>query len=192
MDALELIKTRRSIRRYAAEQVSREDVERVVEAGLYAPSAGGGQRSMVVAVNNTELTARIGRMNMAGFSRANLAGSYVSHDQPSVIDDPNIRNGFYGAPAVLCVFCQERFLFSVADAFCIAQTMALEAHSLGLASCIVSRAEKTFMGPEGQALLREWGVPEGYVCRAFLALGYCDGPYPAAKPRRAGRSLIID
>ena len=141
MDALELIKTRRSIRRYAAEQVSREDVERVVEAGLYAPSAGGGQRSMVVAVNNTELTARIGRMNMAGFSRANLAGSYVSHDQPSAI---------------------------------------------------VSRAEKTFVGPEGQALLREWGVPEGYVCRAFLALGYCDGPYPATKPRRAGRSLIID
>ena len=116
MDALELIKTRRSIRRYAAEQVSREDVERVVEAGLYAPSAGGGQRSMVVAVNNTELTARIGRMNMAGFSRANLAGSYVSHDQPSVIDDPIIRNGFYGAPTALCVFCQERFLFSVADA----------------------------------------------------------------------------
>ncbi len=192
MDALELIKTRRSIRRYAAEQVSREDVERVVEAGLYAPSAGGGQRSMVVAVNNTELTERIGRMNMAGFSRANLAGSYVSHDQPSVIDDPTIRNGFYGAPTVLCVFCQERFLFSVADAFCIVQTMALEAHSLGLASCIVSRAEKTFVGPEGQALLREWGVPEGYVCRAFLALGYCDGPYPAAKPRRAGRSLIID
>ena len=192
MDALELIKTRRSIRRYAAEQVSREDVERVVEAGLYAPGAGGGQRSMVVAVNNTELTERIGRMNMAGFSRANLAGSYVSHDQPSVIDDPTIRNGFYGAPTVLCVFCQERFLFSVADAFCIAQTMALEAHSLGLASCIVSRAEKTFVGPEGQALLREWGVPEGYVCRAFLALGYCDGPYPAAKPRRAGRSLIID
>lgn len=192
MDALELIKTRRSIRRYAAEQVSREDVERVVEAGLYAPSAGGGQRSMVVAVNNAELTARIGRMNMAGFSRANLAGSYVSHDQPSVIDDPTIRNGFYGAPTVLCVFCQERFLFSVADAFCIAQTMALEAHSLGLASCIVSRAEKTFVGSEGQALLREWGVPEGYVCRAFLALGYCDGPYPAAKPRRAGRSLIID
>lgn len=191
MDALELIKTRRSIRRYAAEQVSREDVERVVEAGLYAPSAGG-QRSMVVAVNNTELTARIGRMNMAGFSRAGLSGSYVSHDQPSVIDDPTIRNGFYGAPTVLCVFCQERFLFSVADAFCIAQTMALEAHSLGLASCIVSRAEKTFVGPEGQALLREWGVPEGYVCRAFLALGYCDGPYPAAKPRRAGRSLIID
>lgn len=192
MDALELIKTRRSIRRYAAEQVSHEDVERVVEAGLYAPSAGGGQRSMVVAGNNTELTARIGRMNMAGFSRASLAGSYVSRDQPSVIDDPTIRNGFYGAPAVLCVFCQERFLFSVADAFCIAQTMALEAHSLGLASCIVSRAEKTFVGPEGQALLREWGVPEGYVCRAFLALGYCDGPYPAAKPRRAGRSFIID
>ena len=191
-DTLELIKTRRSIRRYTGEQVSREDVEKVVEAGLYAANAGGGQRSMIMAVNNVELATRIGRMNMAGFSRAGLAGGCVSRDQPSVIDDPTIRNGFYDAPAVLCVFCQERFLFSVADAFCIAQTMALEAHSLGLGSCIVSRAEETFATPEGQVLLREWGVPKGYVCRAFLALGYCDGPYPAAKPRRDGRSRIID
>lgn len=192
MDALELIKTRRSIRRYEDRQVPREDVEKVVEAGLWAANAGGGQRSMVVAVRNADLAARIGRMNMAGFSRAGLIGSYVSAEQPSVIDDPSIRNGFYGAPTVLCVFCQERFAFSVADAFAIAQTMALEAHALGLGSCIVSRAEKTFASPEGVELLREWDVPEGYVCRAFLALSYCAGPYPKGSPRRAGRSLIVD
>lgn len=192
MDTLELIKTRRSIRRYEDRQVPREDVEKVVEAGLWAANAGGGQRSMVVAVRNAELAARIGRMNMAGFSRAGLIGGYVSAEQPSVIDDPSIRNGFYGAPTVLCVFCQERFAFSVADAFAIAQTMALEAHALGLGSCIVSRAEKTFANPEGVELLREWDVPEGYVCRAFLALGYCAGPYPKGSPRRAGRSLIVE
>ena len=32
-------------------------------------NAGGGQRSMAVAVRNAELAARIGRMNMAGFGR---------------------------------------------------------------------------------------------------------------------------
>ena len=191
-DTLELIKTRRSIRKYTGQQVSRADVERVVETGLWAANAGGGQRSMVVAVRNAELAAHIGRMNMAGFSRAGLIGSHVSAEQPSVIDDPSIRNGFYGAPTVLCVFCLERFAFSVADAFAIAQTMALEAHALGLGSCIVSRAETTFASAEGTELLRGWGVPESYVCRAFLALGYCDGPYPEGKPRRPGRSLIVE
>ena len=36
MDTLELIKTRRSIRKYADRQVPREDVEKVLEAGIYA------------------------------------------------------------------------------------------------------------------------------------------------------------
>ena len=149
MDTLELIKTRRSIRKYADKQVPREDVEKVLEAGIYAANAGGGQRSKVVAVRNAELAARIGHMNMAGFSRAGLVGNYVSRDHPSVIDDASIKNGFYDAPTVLCIFCRERFLFSVADAFAIAQNMALEAHALGLGSCIVSRAETTFASDEG-------------------------------------------
>ena len=71
------------------------------------------------------------------------------------------------------------------------QSMALEAHELGLASCIISRAETTFACLEGQALLQEWNVPENFICRAFLAVGYCDGPYPAAKPRRSGRVAIV-
>ncbi len=191
-DFLELAKTRRSIRKYTAQQVSRADVERVLEAGAFASNAGGGQRSMIVAVRNAELCERIGRMNMASFSRKGLIGSYVSREQPSVIDDGSIKNGFYGAPTVICVFCQADFAFSVADAFCCVENMSLAAHSLGLASCIVSRAEQTFASDEGRALLARWGVPSNYVCRAFLALGYCDGPYPHAKPRREGRMVVVE
>ena len=80
MDLLTLIKTRRSIRKYTDEQVSHEDLEKVLEAGLYAANAGGAQRSMVVAVDDADLTKRLGRMNMAGFSRAGLVGNYVSRD----------------------------------------------------------------------------------------------------------------
>lgn len=67
MDTLDLIKSRRSIRKYTSEQVSREDLDRVVEAGLYAANAGGGQRSMIVAIRDRELAKRIGSLNMAGF-----------------------------------------------------------------------------------------------------------------------------
>ena len=147
---------------------------------------------MVVAVRNPELARRIGKLNMARFDRSGLIGNFVSAEQPSVIDDPSIKNGFYDAPTVVCVFCQRDFAFSVADAFIVAQAMALEAHSLGIASCIVSRAETTFASAEGQELLETWGVPRNYTCRAFLVLGYCDGPYPSAKPRREGRVKIVE
>lgn len=33
---------------------------------------------------------------------------------------------------------------------------------------------------------------EQQVPRSFLALGYCDGPYPQAKPRREGRVRIVE
>lgn len=39
---------------------------------------------------------------MACFDRGNLIGNRVSSEQPSVIDDPSIKNGFYGAPTVVC------------------------------------------------------------------------------------------
>ena len=67
MALMDIIKARHSIRKYTDEQIKREDLEKILEAGNYAPNAGGGQRSMMVAVHNKELTAHIGKMNMAHF-----------------------------------------------------------------------------------------------------------------------------
>ena len=192
MELLDLIKNRRSIRKYQSRQVPREAVEKIVEAGLYAPNAGGRQGTMIVAVRDGALTEKLGRMNLAKFDRSRLLGTYVSKEQPSTIDDPTIRSGFYGAPTVCAVFAPQNFLFSIPDAFCAAENMVLEAAALGIASCIVSRGEETFAGEEGQKYLSAWHVLEGYVARCFVILGYCDGSYPAPKPRRAGRCLIVE
>lgn len=192
MDLLELMKHRRSIRKYQKRQISRSDLERVIEAGTYAPNAGGGQRSMIVGVHNAALTEKIGRMNLARFDRSRLAGSYVSREQPSTIDDPTIKNGFYGAPAVCIVFAQRDFLYSIPDAFCCAENMVLMATQLGLSSCIVARGEETFDSEAGAAMLRAWDIPAGYIARCFVLLGYVDGAYPGEKPRRSGRSKIVE
>ena len=48
MELLELMKYRRSIRKYQDRQIPKTDLEKIIEAGTYAPNAGGGQRSMVV------------------------------------------------------------------------------------------------------------------------------------------------
>lgn len=192
MDLLELMKCRRSIRKYQQRQVELADLQKVMEAGAYAPNAGGGQRSILLAIRNPALVETVGRLNLRRFDRTRLAGSYVSREQPSNIDDPSIKSGFYGAPTVVAVFSQKNFLYGIPDAFCCAENMVLEATALGLASCIVARGEETFDNDEGRALLQAWGIPENYIARCFVLLGYCDGKYPQGKPRRADRLKIVE
>lgn len=192
MELLELMKYRRSIRKYQDRQIPKTDLEKIIEAGTYAPNAGGGQRSTIVGIHNAVLAKKIGKMNLAQFDRSKLAGSFVSKEQPSTIDDPTIKNGFYGAPSVCVVFAQKNFLYSIPDAFCCAENMVLMATELGISSCIVARGEETFDNEAGAAMLREWGVPENYIARCFVLLGYVSGEYPGEKPRKTGRSKIVE
>ncbi len=189
---MDIIKSRHSIRKYTDKQISREDLEKILEAGDFAPNAGGGQRSMMVALRNKELTKKLGIMNLAKFNRGRLIGSYVSKEQPSVIDDPTMKDGFYGAPTVVAVFAQSNFLFKTADAFCMIENMVLQATELGIASCIISRGEETFDSEEGRQLMKEWDVPDNYICQGFVTLGYIDGKQPQSKPRKPGRVKIIE
>lgn len=188
---MELMRTRRSIRKYQDRQISREDLEKIIEAGTWAPNAGGGQRSVIVGVYNRELAEAIGKLNIARFDRSSLVGSYVSHEQPSVIDDPTIKSGFYGAPSVCVVFAPVNFLYSIPDAFCCAENMVLMAHSLGIASCIIARGEETFDNDEGQRIISKWNIPDGYIARCFVLLGYLNGPDPSSKLRHEGRVRIV-
>ncbi len=192
MELLDLMKYRRSIRKYQDRQIDRKDLQKIIEAGIYAPNAGGGQRTIICGICNKELCGKIGRMNIDQFDRTKLAGFYVSKEQPSNIDDPSIKSGFYGAPAVCVIFSPRNFLYSIPDAFCCAENMVLEATELGLSSCIVARGEETFDNETGASLLKEWGIPENYIARCFVLLGYCDGIYPKPKPRKNYRYKIIE
>ena len=191
MALLELMKHRRSIRKYQERQIPREMLEQVLEAGNWAPNAGGGQRTMLVGVHDRALVEKLGRCNVARFDRSRLMGGHVSADQPSIIDDPSLKSGFYGAPSLCAVFAPEGLLYGTPDAFCCAENMVLAATELGLASCIVARGEETFDNAFGRELMEKWGVPEGWIARCFVLLGCCDGAYPGPKERRPGRTIIV-
>ncbi len=191
MELLDLIKYRRSVRKFQDRQIPREALEKIVEAGVYAPNAGGAQSTVIVGARDPGLSDKLGRLNVACFDRSKIAGIRVSKDQPSIIDDPSIRSAFYGAPSFCVVFARENYPYGVADSFCCAENMTLMATELGIASCIVARAEETFDNEFGAALAKEWGVPVGYVARCFVALGYCLGEYPKPKPRGANRAVVV-
>lgn len=192
MDLLEMMKERRTIRKYQDKQISKEDLEKIIEAGLYAPNAGGRQGTLIYGIRSKELTEKIGKLNILSFDKKQLLGSYVSSEQPSIIDDPSIKSGFYGAPTVCALFGPTDFLYSIPDVFCCAENMVLEAYNLGISSCIIARGEETFDNEIGKDILKEWNVPEEYIARCFVILGYVDGEYPKSKPRKENRSKIIE
>lgn len=192
MNILDLMKYRRSIRKYQDRRIERDDLEKIMEAGAYAPNAGGGQRTIFVALRSKKLVRQIGKLNYAAFDKSQLIGSYVSSEQPSIIDETSIKDGFYGAPTVCAIFAPKDFLYSIPDAFCCAENMAIAATELGIASCIIARGEETFKSDTGAAFLREWDIPEDYIARCFVLLGYCEGKYPQAKPRKDARCRIVE
>ena len=191
MEFFDLVKRRRSIRKYQDRQIERGDLEKIIQAGLCAPNAGGGQRAIIVAVRNRALCEKIGRLNIAKFNRNSLAGSYVSSEQPSIIDDPSIRSGFYGAPTVCAVFGPKNFLYSVADAFCCAENMAAgRLRNWGLPPVMIAqRQKKPSTTNRGAAAFEGMArSPDGYVATLLRGpWGTVAGTYPAAdKPRRDG------
>lgn len=193
MDMLDMMKHRRSIRKYLAKEVEWEKLKKIAEAGIYAPNPGGGQGTKVIMLDDAELIEKIGIIN-ADCENRNWGGRGVSVDQPSIIDDLSIKSGFYGCTAlgIVCVKKSMRtYVNGIGAAFVTAQNMVMEAYSLDVSSCIVGRAEATFEKPEMQALLKEWKIDDDYMPLVFVCLGYIDGKYPPAKPRKDGRLLYI-
>ena len=194
MNLIEMMRTRRSIRKYQPQKVEHEKLEMIAEAGIYAPNPGGRQGTKVVMLEDAELIERIGIVN-ADCENRNWGGRSVSAEQPSIIDDLSIRSGFYGCPAlgIVCVTeGMKTYVNGIGAAFVTAQNMVLEAQSLGVSSCIVGRAGATFEKPEMQALLEKWGLADSYAPMVFVCLGYIDGDYPAVKPRSEGRIQFVD
>jgi len=63
MDILEILKGRRSIRKYKSEQIKESELEKILEAGMYAPSGMGRQSARMIVVQNPELRERLRRCN---------------------------------------------------------------------------------------------------------------------------------
>jgi len=171
-EILKALRERRSIRRYKPEQIKDEELQAVLEAGTWAPTAKGMQDPWIVAVQRPDLVQRIDRLN----------GEVWGHPQP-----------FYGAPTIILVFGSDPAVWpnSVPDGSLVLGNMMLAAHAIGLGSCWINREREMFALPEGKELMREMGVPEDLMGIGALALGY-PASYPhSVKERKANYFRII-
>lgn len=170
-EVLNVIRTRRSCRKYKPEQITDEELQAVLKAGTYAPSSRGMQSAYIVAVQNKEQQERLASMN------ARIMGA--------------TSNPYYDAPTYVLVFAPANANNPVQDGSCILENMMLAAHSLGLGSCWIHREREMFTSPEGQELMCQWGLPAGLVGIGGLSLGYPAAEAGQAKPRKEDYFRII-
>lgn len=161
MEVLEAIKGRRSVRSFLDRPVERELLKQLVEAAIWAPSAGNAQTWRFVGVTQPE---RIRRIKMVS---PGLLG-----DPPTVIavcqdlDEARAKGGELGAS----------FLAQV-DAAMATQNLLLAAHDRGLGTCVVASFHRG-------AVARLLDLPKGVVPVLLVSVGW-----PAKVPLPPGRRV---
>ena len=172
-EILKALRERRSVRQFKPEQISDEELQAVLKAGAYAPTAMGRQDPWIVAVQNPEIVAQLVKMN------AKVLG----------MDG----NPYYGAPTIVLVFGSRPDIWpnAVYDGSLVLGNTMNAAHAIGLGSCWIHREREMFDTEEGEALMRQFGLPEGLMGIGSIALGYAAAAPMPPKPRKDGYCRII-
>ena len=172
-ETLEVIKKRRSIRKYGPKQVGDKELEAIMEAAIYAPSAMNQQKWHFTVIQNR---AKLDKMVKT--IRENLLKSPVEFFRERA-KNPEF-NVFYQAPTVVIITADEKAIFVDFDCGAAAENIALAATSLGIDSCIIGMSGALFESENADKIKQELGIPEGYKFVISIALGYRDMDSPPA------------
>ena len=173
-DVIKALKERRSIRKFKSDSISKELIEQVIDAGLYAANGMGKQAPIIVAVTDKTLRDKISEDNRK-------IGGWQEGFDP-----------FYGAPVILIVLAPKDWRNRVYDGSLVIGNLMLAAHSLGLGSIWIHRAMEEFETPEYIDLLKKLGIEGEWEGIGHCALGYMEGEFPKAAPRKGGRVFWVE
>lgn len=154
MELIDLIRNRRSVRKYQDKPVPREVLGEVLDCARLAPTAGNGQQWLFSCITDKELLKHV--------ADATLCGKFIK-----------------SVPACFAVFGKADYRYAVDD--CCAATMNLiyAAGSKGLGTCWVW----VDGAPYDEAVRGILNVPAGYRLISLVPVEYpAESPKPAKKP----------
>ena len=163
-DAMEVLLTRRSIRNFSDKPIPEDVLNKILEAGTYAPTAMGMQKPIIIAITDKKVRDEVSRENAKIMGREGI--------------DP-----FYGAPVILLV-AVENYPNAVYDGSCVMDNLLNAAWAMGVGSCWIHRAKEELESDFGKKLLKSLGIVGDYIGVGHAALGYFDGEAPLPKPRK--------
>ena len=178
MDAVQMIKERRSIRTFKDEKVDRDLMKEIVSISRYAPSWGNYQVARYTLVDDEATIKRLGTEGVNDFiynigtlknAKGVLVLSFVKGKSGKIEKLP-VEDGEFN-------YDGNSSHWEVFDAGIACQTFCLAAHAKGVGTVI--------MGVINDKVIGEIvGLPAEETVAALIVYGYPDGPHPAATPRK--------
>lgn len=177
METLKCIETRRSIRRFKAEQIPHETMQEIVAAAAFTPSWKNTQVTRYIVVENAELKAKIAQEATLGFEH----NKGIIDGAPALVVVTMVhgRSGFERDGSYTT---SKEDRWEVFDAGLATQTFSLAAHDKGVGSVI--------LGIFDEAKVAEIiGLDAGQKVAALVAAGYADEA-PEAPKRKSVEDLV--
>lgn len=160
---VENILARRSIRKYTPQQVSRQDLDIIMECAINAPSAMNKQPWQIRVVQNADLLAKI----------------------------KDLGGNFHGAPTLIVIAKDKTNGSSDLDCGLLAQNIMLSAQAVDLGTCALGSVARTLCTDKAKDVTAKLDLPANYEPVLCIALGHPDQS-PDAKPRDAKKVKYID
>ncbi len=167
---LDVIKNRRSIRKFKQEPITEEELFCLLEAGNFAPSGHNEQPWHFTVLKNRALIDELS---------SDVKKACVDFPEPFIqsMAKNEAFHVFYHAPTVIIVSSTPNGMTKVEDCSAATQNILLAAESLNIGTCWIEFINIGFANAEFNAkYLAKLQIPEGATPMMAIALGYKDMP----------------
>ena len=151
-EAIKNILDRRSVRKFSDKEIPKEELDLIIKAGLYAPSAMNKQTWQFTVLTNTEDIQELAKAIAKQLDRAD----YNMYKPTALIIPSNSKDSKFGRD----------------DNACALENIFLAASSLGIGSVWINQLHGICDEPEIRALLNKYGIPADHIVFGMAALGY--------------------
>lgn len=183
MNLIDVIHTRRSVRAYTDEAVSRETLDALLLAAVHAPSGMNLQPWAFGVIQGADRLQAYSERTKA-FMLENLDKFPGLERYRDMFANPN-SNIFHNAPALIAVFATPNGATAEIDCAMAAYNIMLAACEMGLGTCWIGFFTFLLNQPD---VKRELGVPEEYRAVAPIAIGH---PLKAMPPVEKAAPEVI-
>ena len=170
MDAIEMIKERRSIRKFKNEKVDRELMKEIVDIAKWAPSWVNYQIARYTLVDDEEIIKEIANEGVNGF--VYNIDTLKNAKGVAVLSFVKGKSGTYDEKYIT----SKGNTWEIFDAGIACQTFCLAAHAKGVGTCIMGVIDD-------KSIAKIVNLPEEETVAALIVNGYEDG-HPAPSKRK--------
>ena len=183
MEAIDAILTRRSTRKYQEKPLGRDLIEKVVEAGRYAPSGSNSQTTHFIVITDQGILAELAELVKAEFSKMDVTeDTYISLKNSIRAAKSGNYRFCYNAPVLIVTANRKGYGNAIADSACALENMMIAANALDLGSCWINQLHWLDENNAVRSFLQDKGLGEDETITGGLILGYPESGLPDRKP----------